>query len=85
MLRDDAWLKIASEAKLLCSQCMFRRAQAAQVKLTFADLQPCLMNLECPRPVSWFARYLVEELVTPDLSEWRVVIAQEVPVPQRLT
>jgi hypothetical protein len=76
MLIHTTWAKLANEReRLLCAQCMFRRAIERQVPLTLADLQPCPFNL-FHTPQSWFDLFLSRETEPPpNIDEWRDAMA----------
>jgi crossover junction endodeoxyribonuclease RuvC len=70
MLHDRSWCQLAPEDKTLCSDCMFKRADAKGIKLTLADLLPCPFNLG-RGPFSWFERFAKDESAPPNnLAEW---------------
>jgi hypothetical protein len=59
MLHDDIWVHIASKRAKLCGPGMFKLAHHKGIKLTPADLRPCVFNLHRTIPVglrrrSWF-------------------------------
>lgn len=80
MLHDDVWTSIAPELATLCGPCMFKSAHHKGIKLTLADLRPCMFNLY-PRikPVglyrrSWFDLFrAMLKADPPNLAEWQQV------------
>ena len=48
ILRDATWLKLADKHAVLCTECMFQRANERGVVLTLADLQQCGFNVRSP-------------------------------------
>jgi len=45
MLKDEVWLQLAAKYETLCAGCVFERAAACEISITFADLRPCTFNL----------------------------------------
>jgi hypothetical protein len=70
MLCDTVWRKLAEKRETLCAICMFKRAHAADLDLTIADLRPCAFNLFACR-ISWFDMFMLKEKEPPaNTSEW---------------
>jgi hypothetical protein len=85
MLHDDIWRRLADEYDTLCPECMFARARARGIKLTFADLLPCSFNLlERERGRSWFNLFLGVEKQKPDLGPWQAELKLVAKIKKRL-
>ena len=70
MLNDDVWTRFADKREVLCPECMFARARALEIKVTFFDLRPCPFNI-WGRRRSWFDLFLGVEKQRPDLEPWQ--------------
>ena len=71
ILQDRVWRRLAPNNEPLCSAWMFKRATSRGIRLTLADLWPCLFNLQ-NAPFSWFELYAADEPAPPkNLSQWR--------------
>jgi len=53
MLFDASWRKLAHRRETLCAECFFERAEARGIRVTLADLRPCLFNC-FHAPHDWF-------------------------------
>jgi hypothetical protein len=83
MLHDHVWGQLARFDEVLCDVCMFKRARDRRIKLSLADLRPCLSNLEyTPRRFwsPWFEFFAKDESEPPEnLAEWVKALRQASP------